>query len=207
MNIEILRIACRNSTFNCALTISLSFWTRNLYKSLQYITKLPYILCAVASLHVQLIRRFVLRSTIVRSIYVQSKSIELIKNWIFFNISFQRAYRVLFRCLSKQSSYCAIGLVEKYPPLWIGVTVDVGPKILWLGRWSKDKDHQISTRLIPSNKTNCNLFARYSTFISFSVFNNLYFHWIYQMKSRMEHFVDIQLKIPIEKILLFKNLT
>lgn len=49
----------RNSTFNCALKIALSFWTRNLYKCLVHIVKLPYLLCAIASLHVQSIRRFV----------------------------------------------------------------------------------------------------------------------------------------------------
>lgn len=39
--------------------MALSFWTRNFYKCLVNIIELPYILCAVASLHVQSIRRFV----------------------------------------------------------------------------------------------------------------------------------------------------
>lgn len=45
-------------TFQLSLTISFAFWNRNFYKCLVSIAKLPYILCAVASLHVQNIRRY-----------------------------------------------------------------------------------------------------------------------------------------------------
>lgn len=49
----------RNSVFTTTLKIAFAYWNRNFYKCFTLITKLPYILLAIASLHVQNMRRFV----------------------------------------------------------------------------------------------------------------------------------------------------
>lgn len=46
---------------------------------------------------------------------------------------------------------------------------------------------------------------RYSKLVSFDLLNIFCFHSTHQMKSRKEHFVNSQLEVPIEEILLFKN--
>lgn len=50
----------RNSNFLCAFKIALCFWTRNYYKCILNIPELPYLLCAIASLNMQSIRRYVI---------------------------------------------------------------------------------------------------------------------------------------------------
>ncbi|XP_031640631.1 germinal-center associated nuclear protein [Contarinia nasturtii] len=76
----------KNSTFKCSFTVALSFWTRNFYKCLSNIMNLPYILCAVASLHVQSIRRELVQSfSVAYHNKLLSVSLEWLKNITFFH--------------------------------------------------------------------------------------------------------------------------